>query len=422
MRSSDLCHTRWKNGSLSSALEVAARNAMRDSAITYSHSDTTQMHAQMMKTKSKSPLASSISDGSSISNSKESWPGFVIITKCITRHTNHKPRAAVGDMKLQRLASSVEAVQDPRVSSTLETFIAISASRGSANVLRATQFLRRAVPDVFVPETVVRNALAALRRQEDDATVAQDLLGDMHRAGDVTHISVGRSDEGILNYIFFAPRGARELVTRCGDVVTIDSTHHMTRYDYKTTCVIAIDSLGKSRCTSVCLAMRKDARTMSRMLADWAMAMRPVNSPDPVPLPRVVFTDDDCGLSGALSMAPDADARMYFLCIWHLIDNNVYSHVANCLEGGPSNWILFRSQMDEVRESPTEGAFDRLWNEMISRWLPMNPENFRQQQRARRYLQHHVYSKRTRWALCFSQLLQLWECKALSALKGFTRC
>lgn len=84
----------------------------------------------------------------------------------------------------------------------------MSAARGSANVLRATQFLRRTIPDVFVPETVLFNALPALLIRKDDATVAQDLLGEMHRAGDVAYISVGRSDQGTLDNIFFTPRGA----------------------------------------------------------------------------------------------------------------------------------------------------------------------------------------------------------------------
>lgn len=72
-----------------------------------------------------------------------------------------------------------------------------------------------------------------LRRLDDDAIVAQDLLSDLHQAGDVPYISIGRSYEGVLDYIFFIPPGARELVSRCGDVFTIDLTHHMTRYDYK---------------------------------------------------------------------------------------------------------------------------------------------------------------------------------------------
>lgn len=131
--------------------------------------------------------------------------------------------------------------------------------------------------------------------------------------------------------------------------------------------------------------MREDARTMSRILEGWAMEMRAETSRAPVPLPPVIFTDDDCGLSGALSMAPGADTRIHLLCIWHLIDN-VYAHVANCLEGGPGNWPVFRSQLNEVRGSPTVEEFDRLWNDLISRWFPMNPQIVRTQQRARTYL------------------------------------
>ena len=36
------------------------------------------------------------------------------------------------------------------------------------------------------------------------------------------------------------------------------------------------------------------------MLVDWALAMPCRNSEAPVDLPRVSFTDEDCGLAGAL--------------------------------------------------------------------------------------------------------------------------
>ena len=328
----------------------------------------------------------------------DEFPGFVVVTKCMTRHTDHDPRVASGDISVPQLTSSIEAVADPRIATALETFMGLSTVRNSANVLRATRFLRRTVPDVIVPEIVVRNSLALLRRREGDAMSTQDLLFKLRENGKVEYFVVGRSENGVLDYIFFTPKGSRDVVHRCADVVSIDSTHHTTRYDYKTTSVIAIDSLGKSRCTSVCLALREDARTMSRMLADWALAMRRCNSKAPADLPCVVFTDDDCGLAGALSMAPKAEMRHHLLCIWHLVDKNVYAHTANVLEGGATNWPLFRLQFDNVRQSPTVEEFERLWEELLSRWFS---SYLRPQKNARLYMQKYVYSKRERWAFAF---------------------
>lgn len=112
-----------KPGTLSFSLRVEARKLMRSWTIPGSPSVPIDVDNANHRTKSVS--APSTSTSSSISESEDPGPGFVIITKCITRHTNHQPRQAVGNTKVLQLASSVEAVQETRVSSTLETFIAI---------------------------------------------------------------------------------------------------------------------------------------------------------------------------------------------------------------------------------------------------------------------------------------------------------
>ena len=150
-----------------------------------------------------------------------------------------------------------------RIAAASETFVGHSPVGNAANALRATYFQRRTVPDVRVPEIVLRSSLALLRQREDDASSAQDLLFKLRENGKVECFVVWQSENRVLDYISFTPKGSRDVIYRCADVSSIDSTHHTTRYDYKRTCIIAIDSLVKSRCTSVCLALREDARTMS---------------------------------------------------------------------------------------------------------------------------------------------------------------
>ena len=63
--------------------------------------------------------------------------------------------------------------------------------------------------------------------------------------------------------------------------------------------------------------------------------MHRCHSEAPANLPGVIFTDDDCVLAGALSIAPKGEPRHHLYFIWRLVDKNAYAHIASVLERGP---------------------------------------------------------------------------------------
>jgi hypothetical protein len=72
---------------------------------------------------------------------------------------------------------------------------------------------------------------------------------------------------GALSYLFWVPRRAGDLVRRYGgDVCTIDSTHHKTRYDFKLSTIILQDSELASRPVSFCLVTVESAATFGEGL------------------------------------------------------------------------------------------------------------------------------------------------------------
>ena len=63
---------------------------------------------------------------------------------------------------------------------------------------------------------MVRNSLALLQRREDDASSAQDLLIKLHENVEVEFSMAGRSENGVLDYIFFTTkRVQRQCLQMC---------------------------------------------------------------------------------------------------------------------------------------------------------------------------------------------------------------
>jgi hypothetical protein len=96
---------------------------------------------------------------------------------------------------------------------------------------------------------VMKNALDALRRDEADCADALRGLLSGGTAGDLEYCRHSMDETtGVLRYITWAYAGAGDLVTRYGtDIAMIDSTHHVTSYDYKLSSILVVDAEGRSR-------------------------------------------------------------------------------------------------------------------------------------------------------------------------------
>lgn len=143
-----------------------------------------------------------------------------------------------------------------------------------------------------------------------------------------------------------------------------DSTHNMTRYDYKLSSFTLIDAEGTSRSVLFHLTLVENAESLSHIEA-WHKTFQ--TKP-----PRVVFTDGDQAMKCALSAISYHDEIIHLLCIHHLFDTNVREVIQPIISSkfGSNTWVKFRRSLSICREAGSVSQFDKLWEDMIAKWLP----------------------------------------------------
>ena len=255
-----------------------------------------------------------------------------------------------------------------------------------ANILLLSTF-----PEYFIPESVLKNVLLKLREVKDDT---ETLLNDlMERNGkSIEFMKTNRDAEtGVLDFVAWCFKGSKDVVLRCTEPVFWDATHNTTRYEYKLSSFNAIDSEGKSRCVMMCLMLRERTEDLILFLNCWKEAFNTL-------LPSVFCTDEDSAMGSALMSLPRCDHVSHMLCCYHIFDTNVKKKVQQALLHGASSWPQFRRGLSVCREAVTEEEFHSQWNQLLELHLKRSNRT----KNARNYMQNHIYSQRTQWAVAYN--------------------
>ncbi len=150
-------------------------------------------------------------------------------------------------------------------------------------------------PNIAIAESVVRNALAKLRFNEDDASKFVSILREQRRKGIIEYLKVSLNNKsGVLTSAIWSYQRSCETAARCGDFLYWDSIHNTTKCLYKLSTFTVVDSESSSRAVLFRLALRETAEECKAMLFAWHLAF---NSR----LPKVIFSDGDEAINVAIS-------------------------------------------------------------------------------------------------------------------------
>jgi hypothetical protein len=82
----------------------------------------------------------------------------------------------------------------------------------------------------------------------------------------------------------------------------------------------------------------------------------------------VLFTDNDQAFSSSLFCGlNDPPARL--LCIWHLVDKNIYQRCGAAFTGGPGAWLVFHADYMELRDAGIVADVELLWLQLLRMWF-----------------------------------------------------
>jgi len=183
-------------------------------------------------------------------------------------------------------------------------------------------------------------------------------------------------------------------VERCGEIAFWDSTHNTTRYNYKLATFTVIDSEGSNRAVLLSLNLTETAVDCLNMLQCWEKAFSRR-------IPDVFMTDDDKGMSAAVSSLSYSNEISHLMCTFHLFEMNIKARLHPYISqngGGDVAWNALRDGLNKCRSAFTEQELDRLWTQLIQEWFGIGSL---QDQKAEDYLGKTVWRKRRHWAVCF---------------------
>jgi MULE transposase domain len=168
---------------------------------------------------------------------------------------------------------------------------------------------------------VIKNCIASLMESEQECEEAAQGIHDLETDRAVDFASSSTTHQ--LGCLVWALKGSRTVVIKYGgDFATSDSTHHVTRYDFKLWSLKLLDTDRWSRVVFMALIVDETKSTLRKLLCDY---MRALDSR----LPRTMLTDNDAAFSAAISGLDDPPIRK--LCRWHLYDMNIHSpEICSC--------------------------------------------------------------------------------------------
>jgi hypothetical protein len=121
----------------------------------------------------------------------------------------------------------------------------------------------------------MKSSLDAFRRDEADCADALRVLLSGATASDLEYCRPSMDETtGVLRYITRAYVGAGDLVAKYGtDIAMIDSTNHVTSYDYKLSSILFVDAEGRSRPVLYCLLLDETAANFTSLFSDFSMTL-----------------------------------------------------------------------------------------------------------------------------------------------------
>ncbi len=319
-------------------------------------------------------------------------PIFCIVQSVRLEHSGHVLEPSQGEKVVFSRGSEI--ISNPQISSAINSFLRISSGSPGC-ILKASQYLRDLFPHIHIPLETIKNTVARVRKNNDDASDFADFLREKKTNGDIEYLQVFLEDStGILKTVIWTLKQSKSIVERCGEIAFWDSTHNTTRYEYKLSSFTVVDSEGSSRAVMFCLSLSETAEDCKALLVAWHEAFS-------VRLPAVIFTDGDEAMWAAISSVPYSADIKHLICTFHLFDMNVKKRVQPVLTSTPggNSWAGFRKGLSICREAGSEEELDRLWSSLLRNWVPESPSN----ESVRRYLNDHVWSKRRQWAVAFFQ-------------------
>ena len=271
---------------------------------------------------------------------------------------------------------------------------------GGGSVLKAGRYLTERFPHVNIPYDTLRNVIARLCSNEEDAFSMINYLRDARKRGEVEYLFYDVDEASrVLRSVTWSYKGSECISRRYNDVLFWDSTHNTTSYDYKFSTFTLVDSEGSSRAVLLSFNLQETVESCKKMLACWHQAFGRR-------LPQVIFTDGDEAMSLAIASVPYSEDLKHLLCTYHLFDMNVKQKLKPIITGtgGIAAWSSFRKALSICREATTEFELSRLWKDLLQEWMPLGEKH----KSGRFYLQRFVWGKRKQWAVAyFSDCLTL---------------
>ncbi len=234
---------------------------------------------------------------------------FCVVSKVYLRHNHEDLEEKDNHIYLHRISDVLE---DKKIMKLLDMFLSIHPT-GDACIMKASYFLESAFPNYIISEEILKNVIYLKRNNKYDAMQVVQSLRDEKDKGAVEYFTFKLHDEnGMLKTLIWSFQGSGELVRKYGDLMFWDSTHEMTKYDYKLSTFNIVDSEGKSRSVMFNLTLEESTIEFQFMLQAWHIAFK-------IRIPSVVITDGDEAMFSSISSLKYSDEIVHLNCVFHIL-------------------------------------------------------------------------------------------------------
>lgn len=151
--------------------------------------------------------------------------------------------------KMERAVNVTYDSRDEDVARVLQEFMSLVRGKRSRGLIyNAQRFLEMRLSGREFAENVVRNSLQYIQNMSDEAQNLVGMLKEMSTQGKIDYFSYKLSESGVLEYIAWAPKGAKEIVQQYGkDTCSTDSTHNVSKFTLKFWGMLVLDENQHSR-------------------------------------------------------------------------------------------------------------------------------------------------------------------------------
>jgi MULE transposase domain/FAR1 DNA-binding domain len=303
--------------------------------------------------------------------------GQLHITSFILEH-NHElqlpKRFSLSSVNPDRVPSNFQSITD---SYTKELCWLVNT--GCLGTKACMNLLKEKYPAVNLTIRQIGNLIAKVKTsqtQSEDASVFINFVASLSSNGGFSNYSVDGNLR--LDRVFWMTAEQIDLFNSFSDVVITDTTAHSNCFMMPLMFFVGIDNHNNSRILA-------QALLPDETCASYQWAFEQMNSATGN-WPEMVFCDSDPALCSVLDQLPCT----YMNCIWHLMQN-LTKNLRPKLKSEVFQLFIGRFlTISRIKHIPT---FEELWV-MLLRDFPL----------ANEYLNHEIYPKKERWAICFHEV------------------